>query len=104
MSFQHPDSAHDANGELESVTTVRKHNNRATDPGEGYEELLLDSSKAGALKRREFINNLLKCVEDDNLHFLQRQKDRIERHVFIPDVTKFKYLPLNKLDFHCIIL
>uniref|UniRef100_K4A4V9 ABC transporter domain-containing protein n=1 Tax=Setaria italica TaxID=4555 RepID=K4A4V9_SETIT len=41
--------------------------------------MLLDSSKLGALKRREFFDNLVKCVEDDNLQFLQRQKDRIER-------------------------
>ena len=45
----------------------------------GEDMLLLDGGKVGALKRREFFDNLLKRVEDDNLHFLQRQKQRIER-------------------------
>nr|CAB3494159.1 unnamed protein product [Digitaria exilis] len=43
--------------------------------------ILLDRGKLGALKRREFFDNLLKRIEDDNLHFLQRQKERIDRRV-----------------------
>jgi hypothetical protein len=39
-------------------------------------------SKLGALKRREFFDNLLKNVNEDHLRFLQRQKERIERQVF----------------------
>nr|CAB3499127.1 unnamed protein product [Digitaria exilis] len=54
-------------------------NNGATEAGEVSDNILLDSGKLGALKRREFVDNLLKHVEDDNLHFLQRQKERIDR-------------------------
>ncbi|GJM95871.1 hypothetical protein PR202_ga12654 [Eleusine coracana subsp. coracana] len=72
------------NGEFELEMAAKEQQNGATDAGEAW-ELLLDSSKAGAIKRREFFDNLLKCVEDDNVHFLQRQKERIERHVFFAD-------------------
>ncbi|TVU46233.1 hypothetical protein EJB05_05755, partial [Eragrostis curvula] len=89
MSSQHPDSIQDANGESELEMAAKDHQNGATKAGESSEKLLLDSSTVGALKRREFFNNLLKCVEDDNLRFLQRQKERIERHVFFTDNTKF---------------
>lgn len=56
-------------------------NNGAPEAEEVSENILLDSGKLGALKRREFVDNLLKHVEDDNLHFLQRQKERIDRQV-----------------------
>jgi hypothetical protein len=92
MPSEHPDSSHTTNGEFELEMATKEHQNGATDAGEACEKLLLDSSKAGALKRREFFDNLLKCVEDDNRHFLQRQKDRVERHVFFADSTKSKYL------------
>ncbi|XP_048539156.1 ABC transporter G family member 50-like [Triticum urartu] len=41
--------------------------------------MLLDGSKFGALKRREFFDNLLKNLEDDHLRFLRGQKERIDR-------------------------
>lgn len=55
--------------------------NGAPEAEEVSVNILLDRSKLGAVKRREFFDNLLKRVEDDNLLFLQRQKERIDRQV-----------------------
>nr|XP_034576554.1 ABC transporter G family member 50-like isoform X2 [Setaria viridis] len=82
---QHPNSALAANQhgpkemEMEMEMAAAEYRNGAPDAEEMCEDMLLDSSKLGAIRRREFFNNLLKSVEDDNLHFLQRQKERIER-------------------------
>ena len=65
--------------EMELEMAAGDYRNGAPDAQEAGEDMLLDGGKLGALKRREFFDNLLKRVEDDNLHFLQRQKQRIER-------------------------
>ncbi|CAL4934437.1 unnamed protein product [Urochloa decumbens] len=90
---QHPNSSSASNEEGPNDTEIEmvadECTNGAADAEEAsHENMLLDSSKLGALKRREFFDNLVKCVEDDNLQFLQRQKDRIERQVFFVDSTK----------------
>jgi len=64
---------------MELEMAAGDYRNGAPDAQEAGEDMLLDGGKLGALKRREFFDNLLKRVEDDNLHFLQRQKQRIER-------------------------
>ncbi|GJN24107.1 hypothetical protein PR202_gb11825 [Eleusine coracana subsp. coracana] len=61
-SSQHPDSTQTGNGEFELEMVAKEQKNRAMDAGEACEKLLLDSSKAGALKRREFFDNLLKLT------------------------------------------
>ncbi|CAL4925934.1 unnamed protein product [Urochloa decumbens] len=90
---QHPNSSSAANEEGPNDTEIEmvadECTNGAADAEDAaHENMLLDSSKLGALKRREFFDNLVKCVEDDNLQFLQSQKDRIERQVFFVDSTK----------------
>nr|CAB3494158.1 unnamed protein product [Digitaria exilis] len=72
-------------------------NNGATEAEEVSDNILLDSGKLGALKRREFVDNLLKHVEDDNLHFLQRQKERIDRQVLFADCIMFVGLKSDKV-------
>ncbi|CAN6317815.1 unnamed protein product [Urochloa humidicola] len=83
LSSQHPNSSSAANEEgpkgKEFEMVAEEYMNGAADAEEAHENMLLDSSKLGALKRREFFDNLVKCIEDDNLQFLQRQKYRIER-------------------------
>ncbi|KAG0548825.1 hypothetical protein BDA96_01G201000 [Sorghum bicolor] len=64
---------------LEMAAEEHRNGSSADNAEEARHSVLLESSKAGALKRREFVDNLLKCVEDDNLGFLKRQKERIER-------------------------
>ncbi|CAN6310427.1 unnamed protein product [Urochloa humidicola] len=80
---QHPNSTLADNGDgpmqMEMEIAAGEDRNGAPDAEEVRENVLLDSGKLGALKRREFFDNLLKTVEDDNLRFLQRQKERIER-------------------------
>ncbi|CAL4917606.1 unnamed protein product [Urochloa decumbens] len=90
---QHPNSSSAANEEGPNDTEIEmvadECTNGAADAEDAaHENMLIDSSKLGALKRREFFDNLVKCVEDDNLQFLQSQKDRIERQVFFVDSTK----------------
>ena len=68
---------------MELEMAAGDYRNGAPDAQEAGEDMLLDGGKLGALKRREFFDNLLKRVEDDNLHFLQRQKQRIERQALI---------------------
>ncbi|OEL13375.1 ABC transporter G family member 50 [Dichanthelium oligosanthes] len=91
-SFHHPDLASCANDdhldESELELAVQRHQNGAANTEHVGENLLLDSSKLGALKRREFFDNLLKNVDDDHLRFLQRQKERIDRHVFFAGLVK----------------
>lgn len=59
----------------------RRNNGAPPDAEQVSEDMLLDSGKLGAVRRRQFLNNLLENVQDDNLRFLQRQKERIERQV-----------------------
>uniref|UniRef100_J3NDR5 ABC transporter domain-containing protein n=1 Tax=Oryza brachyantha TaxID=4533 RepID=J3NDR5_ORYBR len=61
-------------------SAVQRNQNGAANTGDARENLLLDSSKSGALRRREFLDNLLKNIEHDHLRFLHRQKERIDRH------------------------
>ena len=68
--------------EPELELASRRRQNGAGNNEHVSENMLLDSSKFGALKRREFFNNLLKNLEDDHPRFLRRQKERIDRHVF----------------------
>lgn len=92
LSSQDPNSSSAANEEghndIELEMVAEESTNGAADAEEARKDMLLDSSKLGALKRREFFDNLVKCVEDDNLQFLQRQKDRIERQVFFVGNTE----------------
>ncbi|KAL6979804.1 hypothetical protein U1Q18_021460 [Sarracenia purpurea var. burkii] len=41
--------------------------------------VMTDVTKLSSLQRRLFINKMIKNVEKDNLHFLQKLKDRIDR-------------------------
>lgn len=66
--------------ELEMKAGKRR-NGAPPDAEQVSEDMLLDSGKLGAVRRRQFLNNLLENVQDDNLRFLQRQKERIERQV-----------------------
>uniref|UniRef100_R7W6R7 Pleiotropic drug resistance protein 3 n=1 Tax=Aegilops tauschii TaxID=37682 RepID=R7W6R7_AEGTA len=68
--------------ESELELASRQRQNGAANTEHVSENMLLDSSKLGALKRREFFDNLLKNLEDDHLRFLRGQKERIDRHVF----------------------
>jgi hypothetical protein len=65
--------------EMELEMAAGGYRNGAPDGQGAGEDMLLDGGKLGALRRREFFDNLLKRVEDDNLRFLQRQKQRIDR-------------------------
>ncbi|KAF7045545.1 hypothetical protein CFC21_054641 [Triticum aestivum] len=65
--------------EPELELASRRRQNGAGNNEHVSENMLLDSSKFGALKRREFFNNLLKNLEDDHPRFLRRQKERIDR-------------------------
>jgi hypothetical protein len=67
--------------ELEMAAGERRNNGAPPDAEQVSEDMLLDSGKLGAVRRRQFLNNLLENVQDDNLRFLQRQKERIERQV-----------------------
>jgi len=55
--------------EMELEMAAGDYRNGAPDAQEAGEDMLLDGGKLDALKRREFFDNLLKRVEDDNLHF-----------------------------------
>lgn len=82
-SSQHPDLPSSANDEHSDEfglgMAAKQHQNSAADTEHVPKNMLLYSSKLGALKRRQFFDNLLKNVEDDHHCFLQRQKERIER-------------------------
>ncbi|PUZ75756.1 hypothetical protein GQ55_1G232600 [Panicum hallii var. hallii] len=78
-SFHHPDLATCANDEFKLELGKQRYQNGAANTKHACENLLLDGSKLGALKRREFFDNLLKNVDEDHLRFLQRQKERIDR-------------------------
>ena len=80
-SFHHPDVDSCSNDEFELELGNQKQHNGAANTEHARENLLLECSKLGALKRREFFDNLLKNVDEDHLRFLQRQKERIDRQV-----------------------
>jgi len=78
-SFHHPDVDSCSNDEFKLELGNQKQHNGAANTEHARENLLLECSKLGALKRREFFDNLLKNVDEDHLRFLQRQKERIDR-------------------------
>jgi hypothetical protein len=90
LSSQCPSSSSAANEEgdndteLEMVAQECTNGAAAADAEEARKNMSLDSSKFGP----EFFDNLVKCIEDDNLQLLQRQKDRIERQVFFVGNTE----------------
>lgn len=46
---------------------------------QGTTTRVVDVTKLGALERHEFIEKLIKNIEHDNLHLLQRIRNRIDR-------------------------
>jgi hypothetical protein len=79
-----PSSVNDKHSdEFEIELAVQRHQNSAAATEHVPKNMLLYSGKLGALERRQFFDNLLKNLEDDHHRFLHRQKERIERQVFV---------------------